>query len=63
MKSITELRKERGLTQTELAKLSGISVPELSDIESGKRRPRATTTLKLAKALKVSYEEIERNTK
>lgn len=58
--TITELRKQKGMTMTELAKKANISLPELSDLEKGKRKPRASTTLALAKALGVKFEEIER---
>jgi transcriptional regulator with XRE-family HTH domain len=52
-KSIKELRKSKGLSQVELAKLSGVTQAALSQIERGKR-PGDLTLKKLSKALKVS---------
>lgn len=43
------------LTCTELAKLSGLSISYISDIETGKRIPQAIPTINaLAKALKLN---------
>jgi len=41
-----ELRKERGLTQDELSKLSGISFPTISRYENGQRDEPKLTILK-----------------
>jgi transcriptional regulator with XRE-family HTH domain len=43
---LKELRKERGLTQDELSKLSGISFPTISRYEKGKRDEPKLTILK-----------------
>jgi transcriptional regulator with XRE-family HTH domain len=43
---LKELRKERGLTQGELSKLSGISFPTISRYEGGKRDEPKLTILK-----------------
>lgn len=57
--ALRRLRMERWLTQEELAKLSGVSIPTLNRVE---RVPpdgmRKETLLKLAKALKVKPEAI-----
>ena len=37
---IRERRKERGLTQDELSRLSGVSKPYISQIETGKKGER-----------------------
>lgn len=50
---VLELLKERKMTQTELAKLAGISQPSLSKILSGRHETKTTTTKRIAKALKV----------
>lgn len=56
--SVEYLRKSRGLTQDQLAKISGIPRTTLSHIESGEGNPSLTTLSKLALALGVPYEEI-----
>lgn len=56
--SLEYLRKARGLTQDQLAKISGIPRTTLSHIESGEGNPSLTTLSKLALALGVSYEEL-----
>ena len=43
---LKELRKERGLTQEELSKLSGISFPTISRYENGQRDEPKLTILK-----------------
>lgn len=49
---ITEMRKEQGLSQNKLAKLSGVPQSVICDIESGKTKaPRIDTLISLAKAL------------
>lgn len=52
--NLRELRDERGLTQEELAERSGVQAGEISRIEAGKRDPRVSTVLRLAKGLRVS---------
>ena len=51
-------REFRGLTQQQLADAAGISKPYLSQIETGKRKGRTDILSALAKALKVSLEEV-----
>ena len=41
------------LTQTEVAERSGVHPTEVSRIESGKRDPKVTTLVRLAKAVEV----------
>ena len=50
---LKEHRERRGLTQEELAKLSGVSRPTIAALELGYRQAYSRTTDKLAKALKV----------
>jgi transcriptional regulator with XRE-family HTH domain len=53
--TLRQLRKERGLTQEQLADLSGIEQETISAIEVGKtRQPRASTMNALAVALDLS---------
>lgn len=46
-------RAEAGITQRELAKKAGISVPQIVRYEAGKSMPRLGAALKLARALNV----------
>ncbi len=51
-------REHRGLTQQQLAEAAGISVPYLSQIESGKRRGSAAVLAAIAKALELLLDDI-----
>jgi transcriptional regulator with XRE-family HTH domain len=57
-KRLKELRAKRGLTQAQLAKLSGVSHSYLSRIEIGMQEPTLGIIEKLAKALKVKPSEL-----
>lgn len=50
---VLEFRRAAGLTQEELAYAAGISTRSVSDIERGRRTPRAQTLDRLAEALAV----------
>jgi DNA-binding XRE family transcriptional regulator len=51
-------REYRGLTQLQLADASDISVPYLSQLESGKRKGSTEVLGAIAKALKLSLDDI-----
>jgi DNA-binding XRE family transcriptional regulator len=51
-------REARGLTQGQLAEAAGISTPYLSQIEAGKRKGSADVLAALARALRVSLDDI-----
>ena len=51
-------REFRGLTQQQLADAAGISKPYLSQIETGKRKGSTDILSALAKALKVTLDEV-----
>lgn len=56
---LKELRWEKNWTQTQLARLSGVSQPDIYKIENGiHANPGVYTVLRLAKALSVSVEDI-----
>lgn len=55
---IARLRKEKGLTQVELGKKTGLSQMLISDYERGRLRPNHVTIVKLAQALAVSTDEL-----
>lgn len=48
---VREIRRERGLTQVELVRLSGISRPELWRVETGRVQPVRATRMVLSAAL------------
>ena len=50
---IRAIRAEQSLNLDQLARLTGISAPALSLIETGKRDARLTTVAKIAAALRV----------
>ena len=50
---IRETRAAQSLSLEQLARLTGISAPALSLIETGKRDPRLTTLNRIANALRV----------
>lgn len=51
-------REFRGLTQAQLAEAAGISKPYLSQIETGKRKGATEVLSAIAKALKLSLEDV-----
>ena len=52
---IRETRAAQGLSLEQLARLTGISGPALSLIETGKRDPRLTTLKRIADALRAPF--------
>ena len=55
---LARLRKERGVTQVEMAELLGVSQGNVSDYERGELRLHGELLVKLARVLKVSADEI-----
>jgi len=55
---VRNLRQQRGTSVTELAQRAGMSVSYLSEIENGRKFPKADKLIQLAKALGVGYEEL-----
>ena len=55
---IKEARAEKGLSQSELAKLVGVSRNTISSIETGQFSPTAKLALVLAIALNKKFEEL-----
>lgn len=52
-RKLRELRLELGLSQRQLATISGICQPQIADAERGAHHPKLSTLVKLAEALKV----------
>lgn len=57
-RSLRQAREARGLNLHELARLSGVSAPALSLIETGKRDPRLTTLNRIAAALRIALSDL-----
>jgi len=55
---LREHRKRRGLTQIELAKISGVGRATIAGLEAGNRGAYKSTVEKLARALKVKPYEL-----
>ena len=55
---IKQLRKDKGMTQKELAVLSGISVTSIQYYESGKFTPKIEQVQKIAKAMNIPEMEM-----
>ena len=55
---LKRLREERGLTQEQLAKRSGMSHGYLARLEIGMHDPSLSTLAKLARALRVAVAEL-----
>ena len=56
MKRMKELRRQQERTQTNLAKLLGVSVATVSKLEAGKQQANAEQLLKMAKYFNVSVD-------
>ena len=56
--NLPHIRKENGLSQTELANLVGVSRNTISSIETGQYTPTAKLALLLCIALNKKFEEI-----
>ena len=54
-RNAARIRKERGLTQEQLAERSGLSQQYLSGLEQGRRNPTIVTLYEIAEALGVSH--------
>ncbi|MCR5079336.1 MAG: helix-turn-helix transcriptional regulator [Bacilli bacterium] len=55
---VAEVRKKKGLSQAELAKLVGVSRNTISSIETGQYEPTAKLALLLCVALDRKFEEL-----
>ena len=55
---IAKVRKEKGMTKTELANLTGINIGHLTHIEKGERNPSHKALKNICKALDVPYQQL-----
>jgi transcriptional regulator with XRE-family HTH domain len=61
-RNVKRIRQGKGLTQEQLAELSGFSQQYLSGLEQGRRNPTIVSLYELATALGVSHMELVRPT-
>ena len=59
-RNVQRIRKKKGLTQEQLAEISGFSQQYISGLEQGRRNPTLVTLYELASALGVSHLELVR---
>lgn len=57
-RTIKLVRIELGIERKELARLSGLSYPYISEIEQGKKRPSAESLAAIARALQIRQSEL-----
>ncbi|MDD3123537.1 MAG: helix-turn-helix transcriptional regulator [Candidatus Izemoplasmatales bacterium] len=57
-KNVRKIRTQNNITQEEIANILGVDRSFVSNIENGKNNPTLSTITNLAKALKVSVEEL-----
>jgi transcriptional regulator with XRE-family HTH domain len=57
-KNLAKFRKQRGLTQEELVKISGVGISQIRRYEADKSTPSLDAVIKLVKAIGVSIDEM-----
>jgi transcriptional regulator with XRE-family HTH domain len=57
-RNVKRIRQEKGLTQEQLAELSGFSQKYISGLEQGRRNPTVVSVYELAMALGVGHIEL-----
>ena len=55
---IAKVRTEKGMTKTELARLTGINIGHLTHIEKGERNPSHKALKNICNALNVPYQQL-----
>ena len=55
---IAMIRKEKGITKTELAQITGINIGHLTHIEKGERNPSHKALYSICEALNIPFEEL-----
>ena len=59
-RNVRRIRQRKGLTQEQLAEISGFSQQYISGLEQGRRNPTVVTLYELAAALGVSHSDLVR---
>ena len=57
-RNVRKVRQQKGLTQEQLAEISGFSQQYISGLEQGRRNPTVVTVYELALALGVTYRDL-----
>lgn len=57
-KMIEKIRKEKGISKTDLANMTGINIGHLTHIEKGERNPSHKALLQICDALCVPYQQL-----
>lgn len=55
---LAKIRKEKGMTKTELANLTGINIGHLTHIEKGERNPSHKALRNICRALNIPYQQL-----
>lgn len=55
---VKALRKQRGMTQSEVAEACGLNKQYISDVEHGKRNPSILTLVRIANAMTCTLSDI-----
>lgn len=55
---IAKIRKEKNMTKTELAEITGINIGHLTHIEKGERNPSHKALRNICKALDIPYQQL-----
>lgn len=55
---LAKIRKEKGMTKTELAEMTGINIGHLTHIEKGERNPSHKALRNICKALDIPYQQL-----
>lgn len=55
---ISMIRKEKGITKTELSQITGINIGHLTHIEKGERNPSHKALYSICEALDIPFEEL-----
>ena len=55
---LAKIRKEKGMTKTELARLTDINIGHLTHIEKGERNPSHKALRNICKALNIPYQQL-----
>ena len=58
---IAKARKEKGMSKTELARLTDINIGHLTHIEKGERNPSHKALKNICKALDIPYQQLMYN--
>lgn len=56
--NLRKVRKQKGISQEELAARAGLDLTTVNELENGNREPMLNTIVKLAKALGVSPKQL-----